>query len=42
LHMSHLSASVNKADMDSSLLGMSFLKRLQSFRVEGNTLVLIP
>ena len=42
LHMSHLSASVNKADMEESLLGMSFLKRLQSFRVEGNTLVLIP
>jgi aspartyl protease family protein len=40
--LSRLSASVNKADMSHSLLGMSFLKRLRSFRVEDNTLVLIP
>lgn len=31
-------ASVNKADMDHSLLGMSFLERLESFEFRGNKL----
>ncbi len=35
-------ASVNEADMDNSLLGMSFLKQFKSFRVGGNVLVLEP
>ena len=35
-------ASVNKAWMDESLLGMSFLRRLSGFRVEGSKLILIP
>lgn len=42
LRLGNVEASVNKEAMDSSLLGMSFLKRLRSFRVEGNTLILIP
>jgi aspartyl protease family protein len=31
---------VNKTPLSSSLLGMSFLDRLQSFRVEGDRLIL--
>jgi aspartyl protease family protein len=34
--------SVNKAAMSSSLLGMAFFNRLQSFRFEGNRLYLKP
>lgn len=37
-----VSASVNKAWMKESLLGMSFLRRLHGFRVEGDRLVLVP
>ena len=33
---------VNQAPMSSSLLGMSFLKRLESFRVSGRKLYLTP
>ncbi|HEU5046311.1 MAG TPA: TIGR02281 family clan AA aspartic protease [Rickettsiales bacterium] len=35
-------ASVNKAEMDISLLGMRFLRQLKSFRFEGDTLILTP
>lgn len=42
LRLQKVKASVNQAQMEDSLLGMSFLSRLRSFRVEGNTLVLIP
>lgn len=35
-------ASVNKADMGSSLLGMAFLRRFSRFEVRDNTLVLKP
>lgn len=37
-----LPASVNEAEMDGSLLGMSFLKQLKSYSVDGNTLTLVP
>jgi predicted aspartyl protease len=33
---------VNQAPMSSSLLGMTFLKRLESFRVSGRKLYLKP
>lgn len=42
LTFTQLEASVNKADMTGSLLGMSFLKRFRSFQIEDNTLVLKP
>jgi aspartyl protease family protein len=35
-------ASVNQAEMDNSLLGMTFLKRFRSYSVEGDTLTLVP
>jgi aspartyl protease family protein len=35
-------ATVNTVWMHESLLGMSFLRRLRGFRVDGNTLVLVP
>lgn len=35
-------AEVNRSWMRESLLGMSFLRRLKGFRVEGNTLILVP
>lgn len=35
-------ASVNRADMEESLLGMAFLNRLGGYSVEGNTLTLRP
>jgi aspartyl protease family protein len=34
-------ASVNSAKMDSSLLGMSFLNQLESYKVENNVLTII-
>jgi aspartyl protease family protein len=34
--------SINRAPMSHSLLGMSFLKRLDSFEVRGRTLILRP
>jgi aspartyl protease family protein len=34
-------ASVNGAAMETSLLGMSFLARLSSWRVEGDRLTLV-
>jgi len=37
-----LRASVNGAPMDTSLLGMSFLDRLSGYRIEGDTLTLVP
>lgn len=35
-------ASVNSADMGESLLGMSFLRRLSGYEVQGNSLILRP
>lgn len=35
-------ASINKAEMKESLLGMSFLHHLKSFRFQGDTLTLTP
>lgn len=35
-------ASVNQTDMEDSLLGMNFLRRLKSFHFEGDTLILNP
>ena len=35
-------ASINEAPMRSSLLGMSFLGRLSSFEIRGDSLTLIP
>lgn len=35
-------ASVNEGELDVSLLGMSFLDRMRSFRVEGDWLILTP
>jgi aspartyl protease family protein len=32
--------SINEADMDSSLLGMTFLRRLRSFEIQGRRLIL--
>ncbi len=40
IRLTGLRASVNGADMDSSLLGMSFLDRLGSYEVRGDTLTL--
>ena len=40
IHFTDMRASVNGADMDSSLLGMSFLDRLGSYEVRGDTLTL--
>ncbi len=42
LSFTQLEGSVNKADMNMSLLGMSFLKRFRSFQIEDNMLVLKP
>ncbi len=42
VRFNNIPASVNRAEMDQSLLGMSFLGLLKSYRVEGNTLVLTP
>ena len=38
----HLAVVVSPAFGDSDVLGMNFLSRLQSWRVEGQTLVLVP
>ena len=35
-------ASINGADMDTSLLGMSFLKKLRSYTVRNEELILEP
>jgi aspartyl protease family protein len=40
IRLSNVPMSVNKAPMSSSLLGMAFFNRLQSFRFEGNKLYL--
>jgi aspartyl protease family protein len=40
--LSQVPASVNAADMSESLLGMAFLNRLHGWRVEGDTLTLVP
>ncbi len=37
-----LPASVNKAHMENSLLGMDFLKELKSYSVDGDVLTLVP
>jgi aspartyl protease family protein len=42
IQMRDIPASVNGAQMDQSLLGMTFLNRLKSYSVEGNTLKLVP
>lgn len=38
----NIPASVNKADMGTSLLGMEFFRQLRGFSVEGDVLVLNP
>jgi aspartyl protease family protein len=40
--MRDVRASVNEAPMTSSLLGMSFLSRLSSYKVSKDTLTLTP
>jgi len=42
LEVRDVRASVNSAEMNSSLLGMSFLERLSGYEVRGNSLVLKP
>lgn len=42
LVLEDIEASVNGARMEHSLLGMSFLRQLRGYRVEGNTLTLVP
>jgi aspartyl protease family protein len=37
-----VSASVNKTDLDTSLLGLSFLSRLSGYEVKGDQLILYP
>ena len=41
IHMTEIAASVSRADSGSSLLGMSFLRRLSSFHIEGPRLTLV-
>jgi aspartyl protease family protein len=41
IHLTDVAASVSRADGGSSLLGMSFLRRLSSFQVEGPKLTLV-
>jgi clan AA aspartic protease (TIGR02281 family) len=41
IHMTDVAASVSRTDSGSSLLGMSFLSRLSSFRIEGAKLTLV-
>lgn len=40
--LEHMPASVNSAEMDKSLLGMSFFKKLRGFSVQGDTLTITP
>jgi aspartyl protease family protein len=40
IRIANVTASVNGAEMDRSLLGMSFLNRLTSYEVRGNVLTL--
>ena len=42
IHMQDVMASVNGADMNRSLLGMSYLRRLSRFEMDGNSLILTP
>jgi aspartyl protease family protein len=42
IHMRDIPASVNGAAMENSLLGMRFLQELREYKVEGNTLTLVP
>lgn len=42
ISLTNIPASINSAAMDKSLIGMSFLKRLRSFSVEGDILRLRP
>jgi aspartyl protease family protein len=42
IRFSNVQMAVNQAPMSSSLLGMTFLKRLESFRVSGRKLYLKP
>lgn len=42
LEFANVPVSVNKSDMVTSLLGMSFLERLQSFEIRGSKLYLRP
>lgn len=42
IHMTEIPASVNQAPMDSSLLGMRFLEKLHSYKVQGDMLILVP
>jgi aspartyl protease family protein len=41
IHLTEVAASVSQSDGGSSLLGMSFLSRLSSFRIEGAKLTLV-
>lgn len=38
--LSDVPASINRADMDSSLLGMAFLRQMTSFEIQGRRLIL--
>jgi aspartyl protease family protein len=40
MHVANAQAAVNKAPMSSSLLGMAFLRRLDSFEVHGDQMIL--
>ena len=42
LQVKNVAASVNGADMNRSLLGMSYLRRLSGFEMDGNSLILTP
>ena len=42
IHINDIGATVNGAEMNYSLLGMNFLKRLRGYKVEKDTLTLIP
>ncbi|MCW9002853.1 MAG: TIGR02281 family clan AA aspartic protease [Rhodospirillales bacterium] len=42
IHLRDVRAHVNSAPMAQSLLGMSFLNMLSGYRVDGDTLILIP
>ena len=42
INVNNISATVNGADMNKSLLGMEFLKRLSRFEIAGNNLILTP